>query len=455
MTDLYDDTDATPGEQLPAFERVPPQDIHAEQATLSAEMLSADAITEIADIIQPGDYYRPAHELIHGVILDLYRSGQPADPITVVDELKKRGELTRAGGTSYVSQLASVAPTSANGGYYAQIVREQAVLRRLVEAGTRIAGMGYAAEGEPEELLDAAAAELQALTDGMKRAADDREKTIDQMLDDYLQAYDAGEVDALPLPYQDLAAALRAEPGDFIIVAARPGIGKTVVLMDVARHVSLVKKKRVIVSSMEMSHSQLTERIIAAQAKVPLHKLKDRKLDVEERDRVDLAVAKMAGSPLIVDDTPAVPLSKLRARLRRAAARGETPALLVLDYLQIMRAETKAGTNRTGEVDSLARGLKVLAQEFRMVVLCAAQLNRQVEQRPDKTPTLADLRESGSIEAEANAVVLLNRPDAYEKESPRAGELDLILAKNRQGVTTTITVAFQGHYARAVDMAAM
>jgi replicative DNA helicase len=449
MTDLHD----APNETTPAdFERIPPQDIPAEQATLGGMMLNADAITEVCDLLQPADYYRPAHELIHNAILALYRSGEPADPITVTDELTKRGELRRAGGPGYVSALASQVPTSANAGYYAEIVRERAVLRRLVEAGTRIAGMGYAAEGDPEELLDAAAAELQHLTEGMRRAADDREKNLDQMLDEYLQDYDAGVIDALPLPYADLDAVLRAEPGDFLVVAARPGIGKTVVLMDVACHVAIKNGMRVIVSSMEMSHKQLTQRILAAQAKVPLHHLKERTVTDDERRRLDKAVAKMAGSPLLVDDTPAATISKLRARLRRAAARGETPALLIVDYLQIMKAETKAGTNRTGEVDSLARGLKELAQEFRMVVIAAAQLNRQVEQRVDKTPTLADLRESGSIEAEANAVVLLNRPDAYEKESPRAGELDLILAKNRQGATATVTVAFQGHYARAVDM---
>jgi len=448
MTDLYDDAPA----DMTTFERIPPQDIHAEQATLGGMMLSADAITEVTDTLQAADYYRPAHEVIHDAILDLYRSGEPADPITVTGQLTKRGNLVRAGGPAYVSQLASLVPTSANAGYYAAIVRERAIARRLVEAGTRIAGMGYAAEGEPEDLLDAAVAELQHLTDGMRRAADDRERTLDQMMEDYITEYDAGVATSLPLPYSDLEAALRAEPGDFIVVAARPGIGKTVVLMDVARHVAIVNRMPVIVSSMEMSHRQLTERILAAEARVPLHHLKNRTVSFDGREALDRAVARLAGSPLLVDDTPAVPLSKLRARLRRAAARGETPAVLVLDYLQIMRAETKAGTNRTGEVDSLARGLKVLAQEFRMVVIAAAQLNRQVETRPDKTPTLADLRESGSIEAEANAVVLLNRPDAYEKESPRAGELDLILAKNRQGVTATITVAFQGHYARAVDM---
>jgi replicative DNA helicase len=454
MTDLYEPTDQH-DDAAGGLEKIPPQDIHAEQCTLGGMLLSPDAITEVTDILQPADYYRPAHEVIHGAILDLYRRGQPADPITVSGELTKRGDLQRAGGASYLHTLVNTVPTAANAAYYAAIVRERAVLRRLAEAGTRIASMGYSGKGDPEELLDAAVSELQTLTDGMRRAADEREKTLDQMLDEYLQDYDAGVIDALPLPYADLGAALRAEPGDFIVVAARPGIGKTVVLMDIARHVAIGNKLRVIVSSMEMSHKQLTERIVAAEAKVPLHHLKERTVSDEDRTKLNKAVARIAGSPLIVDDTPAAPLSKLRARLRKAAARGETPALLVIDYLQIMRAEVKAGTNRTGEVDSLARGLKVLAQEFRMVVIAAAQLNRQVEQRTDKTPTLADLRESGSIEAEANAVVLLNRPDAYEKESPRAGELDLILAKNRQGATGSITVAFQGHYARAVDMARM
>ncbi|MFJ6215041.1 replicative DNA helicase [Streptomyces sp. NPDC092296] len=448
MTDTYNEAPASAD-----FERVPPQDIHAEQCTLGGMLLSADAITDVVDTLQPADYYRPAHELIHNAAVALYHRGEPADPITVGAELTRRGDLVRAGGPGYLHALASTVPTAANAGYYAAIVRERAVLRRLVEAGTRIAGMGYAAEGDPEELLDAAAAELQRLTDGMRRTRDDREKPLDQMLDEYLAAYDAGEIAALPLPYLDLEAMVQAEPGDLVIVAARPAMGKSVVLMDIARSVAIRHRMGAWVSSMEMSHPQLTERIIAAEARVHLHGLRNRDLSDGDRRRVDRAVARIAGSPLLVDDSPAVPLSQLRAKLRRAAARGETPRLLVADYLQIMRAETKAGTNRTGEVDSLARGLKELAQEFRMVVVAAAQLNRQVEMRQDKTPTLADLRESGSIEAEANSVVLLHRPDYYERESPRAGELDLIVAKNRQGRTGTVTVAFQGHFSRAKDMA--
>jgi len=449
MTSLFDD--APPADTA---ERLPPQDLHAEVSTLGGMLLSKDAIPDATEIVKPGDYYRPAHETIHRTIVDLWRRGEPADPITVSAELTKRGELDRVGGVGYVHGLASSVPTAANTDYYAAIVHERAVLRRLVEAGTRIAHMGYSPAGDADDVLDRAVAELQELTQAMRSTAQSREKHLDDMLEDFLRDLDGDVHATLPLPWMDLDVLLRPEPGDFIVVAARPGVGKSVILLDIARHVAIKHHRGARVSSMEMSHAQLTQRILAAEARVGLHNIRSRELTGEQRRAIDAAVVRIAGSPLVVDDSPAVPISRMRGRLRQLAALGQLPDVLCVDYLQIMKAEAAAGSNRTGEVDSLARGLKELAQEFRIVVIAAAQLNRQVEQRADKVPTLADLRESGQIEAEANAVVLLFRPDAYDKESPRAGELDLIVAKNRQGAQARITVAFAGHYSTAIDMAA-
>lgn len=439
-------------EDIETFDRVPPQDLHAEAGALGGMLLSKDAIPDVHQHINARSYYKPGHGIIHDAILELWRKRQPADPITVTAFLTERGDIVRVGGPGTLHGIVNAVPTAANAEYYAQIVRERHIQRSLIETGTRLVQRGYDTEN-PDSTLDAAVAELQQLTQELRRTSTSRERTLDEMLEEYLEDIETGVTDTLPLPYQDLEEVLKPEPGDFIVVAARPAVGKTVVLLDIARHVGIKNRMRARVASMEMSHKQLTQRILAAESRVSLHKIRHRQTTEYDDREIRSAIARLTGSPLVVDDSPAVPLSKLRGRLRQLAAMDQLPAVLCVDYLQIMKAETAAGSNRTGEVDSLARGLKELAQEFRMVVIAAAQLNRQVEQRPDKTPTMADLRESGQIEAEANSVVLLYRDEVYNKDSPRAGELDLIVAKNRQGPTASITVAFKSYLASAVDMA--
>ncbi|MFV8133158.1 replicative DNA helicase [Streptomyces syringium] len=436
------------------FERVPPQDREAESSALGGMMLSKDAIGEVVETkIKGSYYYLPAHETIHNTIIDLYGRGEPVDPITVAAALTKSGDITRIGGAAYLHTLVQSVPTAANAAYYAEIVVERAKLRCLVEAGTRIVQMGYAAEGEVDDILNAAAAEMHAVTTDAAANGLERVQWLDDMLEDYLRSMDEPEAESLPLPYSDLQQLLRMEPGDLVVIAARPAIGKSVVLLDIARHVAIKNGMTAMVSSMEMSRKQLMQRIISAEAKVFLHRVKTRQYEGDDRKKIEQAALRINGAPLVVDDGPAATLLQLRSRLRWLQGMDKLPAVLCVDYIQIMKAMEKKGQNRTGEVDALSRGLKELAAEFGIVIIAAAQLNREVEKRTDKTPVLADLRESGSIEADANAVVLLHRPDAYDKEDPRAGELDLIVAKNRQGPTATVTVAFQGHYARAMDLA--
>ena len=436
-----------------SFDRVPPNDIEAEQSVLGGMELSKDAIGDAhATGITSSAFYRPAHGTIYDAIMEMYGKGQPVDPITLAAHLAKAGDLERIGGASYLHTLVQSVPTAANTEYYAEIVVERYKLRRLIEAGTRIVQMGYAGEGDVADIVNAAQGEMQEAAQlgaggGLERVAE-----IDDMLEEYLVSMDAPPPERLPLPYRDLQAMLPMEPGDLVVIAARPAIGKSVVLLDIARHVAIEHGMQVLVSSMEMSHSQLMERIIAAEARVPLNRVKDREFQGDDRQCIHDAALRIGGSPLVVDDGPAATIVRLRSRLRWLQAQNRLPGLLVVDYLQIMKASGKGGQNRTGEVDEIARGLKELAGEFRIRVITAAQLNREVEKREDKKPMMADLRESGSIEAEANAVVLLHRPDAYDKEHERAGEMDLIIGKNRQGPTGTVTVAFQGHYARARDL---
>ncbi|MFF3127774.1 replicative DNA helicase [Streptomyces sp. NPDC057908] len=443
-------------EEAPAasFDRVPPQDLNAEQCTLGGMLLSKDAIGEVNETgINDSAYYRPAHGTIHGTIMDMYGRGEPVDPITVAAELTKRGDIVKVGGAPYLHTLVQAVPTAANASYYAEIVVDRAKLRRLVEAGTRIVQMGYAAEGEVSDIVDAAQAEMQAATKLSAGAGLERVQWVDDMLEEYLVSMDAPPPSRLPLPYIDLEAILPMEPGDLVVVAARPAIGKSVVLLDVARHVAIKHRLTVLMSSMEMSRPQLMERLMAAEARVPLNRIKNRDYEGDDRQRIHEAAMRIGQAPLVVDDGPAASIVQLRSRLRWLQGQNKLPAVLCVDYLQIMKGSGKSGQNRTGEVDEVSRGLKELGGEFGVIIIAAAQLNREVEKREDKKPMMADLRESGSIEADANAVILLHRPDAYEKEHERAGEMDLIIGKNRQGPTGTVTVAFQGHYARARDMA--
>jgi replicative DNA helicase len=434
-------------------DRTPPQNIPAEQAVIGAMLLSKDAITEVADILTAEHYYRGAHQLLHRVILDLYQRGEPADPFTVASALDP-AELARIGGRSYLHDCVNATPTAANAGYHANIVKATATLREVIEAGTKLVQSGYAAASDDaDEVLDHAASLLHKLTTATSSTtAVSREKPLDEVLDNTMAAYFNPGDGSLPIPYADLAELAPVEKTDLVVVAASPGMGKTTVMTDWARCVSIANDGRTLIGSMEMPHTQIGQRIICAEAGVNLKRFRARVLNRDEMQQVDDAIQRIHLKRLRVDDSPRVPVSRMKTRLRQLEAIGELPDLYVVDYLQIAKAEAEAGASRVTQVDSIAVGLKELAQEFQIVVVAAAQLNRQVAQRPDKVPMMSDLRESGGIEQNANVVILLHREDYYEKESPRAGELDLIVAKNRMGTTGTATVAFKGHLAHACDM---
>jgi replicative DNA helicase len=440
------------------FDRMPPADIDAERAVLGSMALARTAVLDVVEVIdgirQP--FSQPHHEIIFNTMLALYANGQPLDPITVTNQLQQQGVLDKIGGSAYIHSLINSVPTAAHAAHYAEILRDLALLRAVISTGTELVQMGFQARANHDtaaQIVDTAAANLQELTAAAKGGTESREWMLDRVVDAVLDEYDNPRNDVLPLPWADLQSVAPMEPGDLVVIAGRPAMGKSLVLLGIGRHVAIKYRRGVLIASMEMSHVQMGQRLVAAEARVPLHALRNRTLTAGQYAAVRQARDEIRRSPLRIDDTPAVPVSRWRRRLRQLQASDALPAVLIVDYLQIAKAETKA-QNRVIEVDSIAVGLKALAQEFKIVVIAAAQLNRVSEHRTDKTPTLSDLRESGGIENNANIVILLHREDYYDRASPRAGEFDFVIAKNRMGHNATVTAAWQGHYARIVDMAA-
>ncbi len=433
------------------FERTPPQDLIAEQSVLGGMLLSKDAIADCVEILKERDFYRPAHELIYDVILDLYGRGEPADAVTVSAELSKRGFAARAGGAPYLHTLISSVPTAANAGYYAKIVREHAIMRRLVEAGTKIVQLGYTTEGEVDDAVDQAQAEVYAVTE--RRASEDYVQLstlLPQALDE-IEAISKGVgVEGIRTGFKDLDLLTHGlHPGNLIILAARPAVGKSTLGLDIARHASIHDGKTSVIFSLEMSKSEITMRMLSAEARVGLNNIRSGSLSDDEWSRLARRMGEISEAPLFIDDSPNLSMMEIRAKARRLKQRHNLK-LVVIDYLQLM-SSGKRVENRQQEVSEFSRQLKLMAKELDVPVIAISQLNRSPEQRSDKKPMLSDLRESGSIEQDADLVILLHRDEIYDSQN-RAGEADLIVAKHRNGPTRTITVAAQLHYARFVDM---
>lgn len=439
----------------PCLGRTPPHDIPAEQSVLGSMLIAPRCIDDVAAIVRPGDFWRPAHQVIASVVYEMNARGEGVDPITVHGELTKRGEITRVGGGGYLHTLAATVPTAANAAYYANIVREQAILRQIIETGTRVVEYGYQGDAEDaDSLRERAIAELARRDEGADMV------TFDEFLPELLDDLERGDTsDRVPLPYRDLEALLGGlKAGQMVIVGARPSVGKSVVALDMARHAAIKHGLPVYFASLEMSRRDLGRRLLAAEARVLLNHLENHTLTDDDWTRLATAQGRLGALPrLVIDDTASVTVERLRAQLRKMARRDDIgrPRLLVVDYLQLMRPLVKAGKkspeNRQIEVSEMSRDLKLLAKEMDIPVVVLAQLNRQVEQRADKRPVISDLRESGSLEQDADVVILLSRET--DQSSPDLGTMDLIVGKNRSGSTGVVTVAFQGHFARAADMA--
>ena len=434
--------------------RTMPHDDVAEQSVLGGMLLSKDAIADVVESLRASDFYKPAHETIYEAILSLYGHGSPADAITVADELKKRGELPRVGGASYIHTLIASVPTAANAQYYAEIVKEHAIMRRLIEAGTKIAQLGYANETEVDTLVDQAQAEIYAVTDG--NAKEDY-VSFSEALEETINEIDANSnrpdgVYGVPtdfIEFDELTGGLHG--GQMIVIAARPGVGKSTLALDIARSAAIHHQMTTVFFSLEMSRTELAMRILSAEGKISMGRLKKGDLDTEGWTNLATLQGRIDSAPLFIDDSPNMTLMEIRAKCRRLKQRNDLK-LVVLDYLQLMSSGKKV-ESRQQEVSEFSRSLKLLAKELDVPVIALSQLNRGSEQRTDKRPMVSDLRESGSIEQDADMVILLHREDMYNPDSERVGEADMIIAKHRGGPTRTIPLAFSGKYSRFNNMA--
>lgn len=435
-------------------DRTPPHDLLAEQSAIGGMLLSKDAVADVIETVRGVDFYIPKHEVVFEAILTLYSHGEPTDVIAVTDELTKTGALSRAGGVDYLHTLTGLVPTAANAGFYASIVAEKAVLRRLVEAGTRIVQMGYASEGEVVDLVNNAQAEIYGVTGGVESEdyvplVDAIESAAEEI---ELASGRGGQMTGVPTGFRDLDQLTNGlHGGQLVLIAARPALGKSTLALDFARAAAIGHDLPVIFFSLEMGRSEIAMRLLSAESDIFLQNMRKGTIRSEDWTKLASVRGRIADAPLYIDDSPNMTLVEIRAKCRRLKQRMGLK-LVVIDYLQLMTSGKRV-ESRQQEVSEFSRALKLLAKELGVPVIALSQLNRGPEQRTDKKPALSDLRESGSLEQDADMVILLHRESAYEKESSRPGEADLIIAKHRNGPTGTVTVAFQGANSRFADMA--
>ncbi|HYZ54258.1 MAG TPA: replicative DNA helicase [Streptosporangiaceae bacterium] len=428
------------------FERTPPHDVAAEQCVLGGMLLSKDAISDVIEVIRPHDHYRPAHQVIHEVILDLYGRGEPADAITVANELTRRGEIGRVGGAPYLHTLIASVPTAANAGYYARIVRERAILRRLVEAGTRIVQFGYAGDAEADDLVDRAQAEVYSITD--RRVSEDYQSLADVMPGtlDEIEAIGSrgGAMTGVPTGFADLDALTNGlHPGQMVVIAARPAVGKSTLALDFARAAAIKSGLSTVLFSLEMGRNEIAMRLLSAEARVPLHTMRTGQMSDDDWTRLARRMSEVADAPLFIDDSPNMSMMEIRAKCRRLKQRHDL-RLVIIDYLQLMSSPRRV-ENRQQEVSEMSRSLKLLAKEIDVPVVALSQLNRGPEQRTDKKPLLSDLRESGCLTGDTRILRADTGAEVTLNDLLASGERDIpvwSLDERLRLVPRTMTHAF-------------
>ena len=434
-------------------ERMLPNDMLAEQSALGGMLLSQEACAEVFESVKGTDFYAPKHELIFEAVATLFGKGEPIDAITVTDELMKQGNLVKAGGADYLHTLTSIVPTAANAAFYAKIVQEKATLRRLVEVGTKIAQLGYANEGDVEDLVNEAQERVYQV--GGASVTEDYvglSTSIEAAINEIESAQKrGGDMVGVPTGFIELDELTHGfHPGQLIIVAARPAVGKSTIALDFARHAAVKANKPTIFFSLEMGRAEIAMRLLSAESNIYLQNMRKGAIGDNEWARLAQVRGQINDAPLYIDDSPNLTLVEIRAKCRRLAQRVGLK-MVVIDYIQLMTSGKKV-ESRQQEVSEFSRALKLLAKELQVPVIALSQLNRQAEQTKDKKPEISHLRESGSLEQDADVVILLHREGIGERDHPRAGEADIILAKQRSGPTGTVTVAFQGQYSRFMNM---
>jgi replicative DNA helicase len=434
---------------------VPPQNLEAEESVLGAMMLSPGAIGAVSEVLDASDFYRESHAVIYRAALALYAKGEPVDAITLVDELEERGELEAAGGRVRIHELAALVPASANAGHYARIVREMATLRGLIRAGGEIAHLGWERPGETTDLVDRAE---QVVFDLSQSRVSSEFSHIEELLKDSFERitalYEAGaDVTGTPSGFRDLDRLTSGfQPGNLIIVAARPSMGKSGLGLCMAANLAVRAEVPVAMFTLEMSKAEVTQRLMCSEAKVESQRLRTGKLGADDWPRLTAACDRLAKAPIYVDDQGSITMMEIRSKARRLKSRESSLGLIIVDYLQLMTSGSNV-ESRVQEVSQISRSLKVLARDLDVPILAMSQLSRAVEQRHDKRPILSDLRESGSIEQDADLVMFIYRDEYYNDESDQQGIAEVHLAKHRNGPTDTVKLSFLKRYAKFADLA--
>lgn len=436
--------------------KLPPQNLDAETSILGAVLIDDDVLTRVSDKLSADDFYDHRHELIYGAMLRLYEHHRPVDLLTLSDELKKKGELDDAGGTQYLTELSNQVPTAAHAVSYAEIIAQSAMRRRLISASGNIAELGFDESKNTDELLESAEAQLFSVSDkALRQDLSSLEQILTESFDrmeelhrnkDGLRGIRTGWRDL-----DNLTAGLQRS--DLIILAARPAMGKTTLVTNLAYNVATLEKQAVLFFSLEMGKEQLVDRMLADAAGVDAWNIRTGKLTDDDFEKISHAMGEMAEAPIYIDDTPGVTTLELRTKARRAAH--EHPlGLIIIDYLQLMQGSGRGGgfENRVQEVSEISRGLKLIARELNVPVIALSQLNRSVETRTPPVPQLSDLRESGSIEQDADIVAFIYREAYYNPETERQNITDLILAKHRNGPTGKVELYFHPERLRFMSL---
>jgi replicative DNA helicase len=436
---------------------VPPQNLEAEESVLGAMLLSPNAIGAVTEILDASDFYRESHGTIYRASLALWAKGEPVDAITLANELDERGELERIGGNSKVAELAALVPATSNVEHYARIVKEMATLRGLVRVGTEIARLGQERAGETADLVDRA--EQLVFDLAQQRVTGDFdhiEALLKESFERIMHLYEAGaDITGVPTGFKEidmLTSGLQA--GNLVILAARPSMGKSALALCMAANLGVRQETPVALFTLEMSKSEVTQRLMCSEAKVESQRLRSGRLAQDDWPRLTAACDKLTKAPIYVDDTGSITMMELRSKARRLKSREPGLGLIIVDYIQLMSTGASV-ENRVQEVSQISRQLKVLARDLDVPILALSQLSRAVEQRHDKRPILSDLRESGSIEQDADLVAFVYRDEYYNgEESESQGLAEVILAKHRNGPTGTVKLSFLKRYAKFADLAA-
>jgi replicative DNA helicase len=441
--------------------RVPPHDLDAEKAVIGAMLVSETAVAAVAERLQAEDFYSEVHRIIYGAMMRLYTRGDPIDQLTLTNELRRVGEFEEAGGRAYVFQIVESVPTAANAARYAEIVRGRALLREIIEVGSRITEDAFR---EPEDVGEALDAAEQLVYGISNRTLREHLAPVSELAPGALEMiqrlYEAeGEVTGVETGFDDLDRLTTGfHKSDLVILAARPAMGKTALALNAVWHAAGQKGIPVAIFSLEMSKEQLVQRLISQITRIPTQALRSGNVRAEDWPKLVRGVAEVSQAPIWIDDTAGVTLMEMRAKVRRLSsqlnAAGERPlSLVVVDYLQLMVAQGNRSENRQQEIAEISRGLKVLARDLDVPVLAVAQLSRAVEQRHDKRPLLSDLRDSGAIEQDADMVMFLYRDEYYNPDSDDKGIAEIIVGKHRNGPTGKVQLAWMEQYTKFASLA--